>query len=159
MCEAPDFIIRPAQSADLKQIVALWRALQMTSATYEPRLAPNAPADEWYTDFLYDQLANANASVLVAAQGTDVVGYVFGQVMQRPTLASGDCGYVADLCVQDGHRGQGIGRALYETLKTWFNTKGLRAIEVQVVRANPASQAFWRKMGFRDFLRTLRTEA
>ena len=78
--------------------------------------------------------------------------------MRRPTLASGDCGYVADVCVREGWRGRGIGRQLYERLRAWFLAHGITAIEVQVVRANPASQAFWRKMGYTEFLRTLRVD-
>ncbi len=87
-----------------------------------------------------------------------VVGYALGQILRRPTLADGDCGYVADLCVCDGYRGQGIGRQLFERLRAWFIGQGLKAIEVQVVRANPAAQVFWRKMGCGEFLRTLRTD-
>jgi len=151
-------MIRPATPRDLPAVVALWRTLQLASATFEPRLAPNTQSDRWFSEFLAEQLDHENAVVLVAVQGDVVVGYVFGQIMQRPTLVSGDCGYVADLCVRDQSRGQGIGRALYTKIKDWFLARGLRAIEVQIVRANPASQAFWRKMGFGDFLRTLRSE-
>ena len=153
-----EIILRPATMRDLPAVVALWRTLQLASATFEPRLAPNAQAEAWFADYLGGQLDHDNAAVLVAVQGETVVGYVFGQIMQRPTVVSGDCGYVADLCVRDEHRGQGIGRALYGKIRDWFLARGLRAIEVQIVRANPASQAFWRKMGFGDFLRTLRSE-
>ncbi len=73
-------------------------------------------------------------------------------------LSSGDCGYVADLCVRDESRRAGDWAGFVLQIKDWFLARGLRAIEVQVVRANPASQAFWRKMGFGDFLRTLRSE-
>lgn len=153
-----DLAIRPAAPRDLPAIVALWRSLQLVSATFEPRLAPNSQSDEWFSDYLADQLNHDSAVILVAVQHAAVIGYVFGQIMQRPTVVSGDCGYVADLCVRDEHRGQGIGRALYGKIRDWFLARGLRAIEVQIVRANPASQAFWRKMGFEDFLRTLRSE-
>lgn len=152
------FVIRPAARRDLPAVVALWRTLQLASATFEPRLAPNAQSEAWFSDFLAEQLDHSHAVVLVAVQGEAVVGYVFGQIMQRPTVVSGDCGYVADLCVRDQNRGQGIGRALYSKIRDWFLAHGLRAVEVQIVRANPASQAFWRKMGFGDFLRTLRSE-
>ena len=78
--------------------------------------------------------------------------------MQRPTLQTRECGYVADLCVHAEFRGRGLGRRLYERLRAWFLSRGIESIEVQVVRANPASQTFWRKMGFTDFLRTLRND-
>lgn len=151
-------LIRPAVSHDLPEILGLWRALQETNADYEPRLAMNGHAAGWFADYLREQMDNADAAIYVAVGSSAVVGYVFGQVLQRPTLQLGNCGYVADLVVQDSYRGHGLGRTLFETLRDWFRARGLYAIEVQIVRANPASQAFWRKMGFGDFLRTLRND-
>ena len=151
-------LIRPAQPPDLPAVIALWRQLQDINASFDARLALNEGAADWFIGYLGDQLDNQNMSVLVAEQEKIIVGYTFGQIMRRPTLASGDCGYVADVCVRDGWRGRGIGRQLYERLRAWFLANGITAIEVQVVRANPASQAFWRKMGYSEFLRTLRVD-
>jgi len=151
-------LIRPARPADLPAIVALWRELQDINASFDPRLTLNEGAADWFIGYLGDQLDNPHMAVLVAEHEKTVVGYTFGQIMQRPTLASGDCGYVADVCVRDGWRGRGVGRQLYERLRSWFLAHGVTAIEVQVVRANPASQAFWRKMGYTEFLRTLRVD-
>ena len=153
-----DIIVRPAAPRDLPEIVSLWQTLQATSAAYEPRLAPNDTAPLWFADFLGGQMTNDQARVLVAVTDDGVVGYAFGQILRRPTLIVGDCGYVADLCVRESMRGRGIGRRLFNELRDWFQAQGLHALEAQIVRANPASQAFWRKMGFGDFLRTLRTD-
>lgn len=153
-----DLLIRQALTVDMPEIVELWNTLQEASAQYEPRLRSNERAVDWFREHLIGQLDNTEAVVFVAIEANAIVGYTFGRIHRRPTLTSGDCGYIADLCVGDGHRGRGIGRKLFETLQLWFRARGLRAIEVQVVRANPASQAFWRKMGFNDFLRTLRRE-
>ncbi len=153
-----DVIVRRAAPRDLPEIIALWQSLQATSAAYEPRLAPNDTAPAWFADFLGGQLTNDQACVLVAVSDDGVVGFTFGQILRRPTLRVGDCGYVADLCVREAMRGQGIGRRLFCELRDWFRAQGLHALEVQIVRANPASQAFWRKMGYNDFLRTLRSE-
>ncbi len=150
--------IRPARPPDLPAVIALWRELQDINASFDPRLQLGDGAADWFIGYLGDQLDNPNMAVLVAEHEGAVVGYAFGQIMRRPTLASGDCGYVADVCVQERWRGRGIGRQLYERLRAWFLAHGLTAIEVQVVRANPASQAFWRKMGYTEFLRTLRVD-
>ena len=132
--------------------------MQDINAAFDPRLTLSEGAADWFIGYLSEQLDNPQMVVLVAEHEQRVVGYTFGQLMRRPTLASGDCGYVADVCVQEGWRGRGIGRQLYERLRAWFLAHGLTAIEVQVVRANPASQAFWRKMGYTEFLRTLRVD-
>jgi len=151
-------LIRPARLGDLAAIIGLWRELQNINAAFDPRLKLNSEAADWFVNYLEEQLDNTSAAVVVAEKDERVVGYTFGQVMRRPTLLSGDCGYIADICVQSDARGQGIGRSLHGWLKAWFVAQGITAVELQVVRANPASQAFWRKMGYNDFLRTLRSE-
>ena len=151
-------LIRPARIGDLAAIIGLWRELQNINVAFDPRLTLNSEAADWFVNYLEEQLDNTSAAVVVAEKDERVVGYTFGQVMRRPTLLSGDCGYIADICVQSDARGQGIGRSLHGWLKAWFVAQGITAVELQVVRANPASQAFWRKMGYNDFLRTLRSE-
>jgi GNAT superfamily N-acetyltransferase len=153
-----DILIRAAEALDLPAVIMLWRDLQEINAAYDPRLALNAQAEAWFLGYLQDNLDNPNMAIYVAEAQNTVVGYTFGQIMQRPTLLSGDCGYIADVCVRDGWRRQGTGRQLHSRLRAWFVSRGITAVEVQVVRANPASQAFWRKMGYNDFLRTLRSE-
>lgn len=151
-------LIRPARIGDLAAIIGLWRELQNINVAFDPRLTLNSEAADWFVNYLEEQLDNTSAAVVVAEKDERVVGYTFGQVMRRPTLLSGDCGYIADICVQSDARGQGIGRSLHGWLRAWFVAQGITAVELQVVRANPASQAFWRKMGYNDFLRTLRSE-
>lgn len=151
-------LIRPARIGDLAAIIGLWRELQDINAAFDPRLKLNSEAADWFVNYLEEQLDNTSAAVVVAEKDQRVVGYTFGQVMRRPTLISGDCGYIADICVHGDARGQGIGRSLHGWLRAWFVAQGITAVELQVVRANPASQAFWRKMGYNDFLRTLRSE-
>src|SRR5258708_27271127 len=109
-------------------------------------MTPKADATAWYDGLTRQQLDHDAAAVLVAEWEGVVAGFTYGQIMQRPTLREGDCGYVADLCVAGQYRGRGIGRKLFYALRVWFAKQGIKHIEVQVVRGNPASQAFWRKM-------------
>ena len=150
--------LRPARVFDLAAIAALWRELQDINAAFDPRLTLNAGAADWFIGYLREQVDNPHMAVFVAESEAGIVGYTFGQIMRRPTLQTGDCGYIADLCVHESWRGQGIGRQLHTRLRGWFVAHGITAIELQIVRANPAAQAFWRKMGYGDFLRTLRSE-
>ncbi|MEO7715727.1 MAG: GNAT family N-acetyltransferase [Capsulimonas sp.] len=150
-------IVRAAVRDDIPTIVSLWRVLQETNALHDPYLTPGPDAEAWFREYLKARI-DGEIGIFVAVRAGEVVGYTFGQIVQRPTLAAGECGYIADLCVRPDSRGHGIGRRLYERLRLWFIDNDVHNIEVQVVRANPASQAFWRKMGFGEFLKTLRTE-
>ena len=147
-----DAIIREAEPNDLPEIGRLWRELQDSSAAYEPRLTPNPQASAWFQSYLHDQLDNANCAVYVADLRAGSSATPSARSCSARPCKPRECGYIADLCVHAEFRGRGLGRRLYERLRAWFLSRGIESIEVQVVRANPASQTFWRKMGFTDFL-------
>lgn len=151
--------IRRASRDDVQGIVRLWTQLQDANATVEPRLRMHRRGPEWYGEFMEMQLEDGACVVFVAVAGSDVVGYTFGQVMQRPTLQDGRCGFVADLCVREEYRRAGVGTRLYQELKGWFNRRDVTSLEVQVVSQNDAALRFWGKMGFGEFLKTLRVDA
>ena len=88
----PETLIRPAAVLDLPAIITLWRALQDINASYDPRLALNADAEAWFFGYLRENLDNPNMAIYVAEDDGGIVGYTFGQIMQGPTLQSGDCG-------------------------------------------------------------------
>jgi GNAT superfamily N-acetyltransferase len=150
--------IRLAVKADVRGIVQLWTELQEANSIVEPRLSPHRRGPEWYEEFMEMQLEDSACAVFVAVAGSDVAGYTFGQVMQRPTLRDGRCGFVADLCVREDCRRTGVGTRLYQELKGWFNRRDVTSLEVQVVTQNEAALAFWNKMGFGEFLKTLRVD-
>ena len=151
--------VRKAKPADVDGIVRLWSELQAANAEAEPRLRPHRRGVEWYREYMEMQLEDSATAVYVAAAGGEVIGFTFGQVMQRPTLQDGRCGFVADLCVHAAERRHGVGRRLYEELKGWFDRRDITSLEVQVVSRNQDAAAFWGKMGFGDFMRTLRVDA
>ena len=149
--------VRQARVEDVEAVADLWCELQALQGALDARLQVLPAARERYAEYLSKMLATEHAAAFVAEAPGRAVGYLYGEVHQRPTLALPDCGYIADLYVRPDDRLRGAGRALFEAMRVWYNARGISVIEVQVVRANTASQAFWRKMGFSDFLRTLRS--
>ncbi len=58
-------------------------------------------------------------------------------------------GMLTDLYVSKRYRNRGIGSlALYE-IEDFCRERGIRAIELQVLRHNPAAESFYRKAGFK----------
>lgn len=98
---------------------------------------------------------------LAAATGTDLLGYalVFREsdaydgeefARLRSLLDETAFLYVDQIAVQDGRRGSGIGRRLYETIADRAAADGVGWIccEVNLVPPNPGSRAFHARMGF-----------
>ena len=151
-------IVREAGPPDLEAIISLWLDLQKYNAALDPRLTASDGAEAWFRDYLREQLENERAAVFVALLDNAVVGYIFGQILRRPTLDETECGYVGDLCITEEYRQRGIGTELYERLQKWFVDKEITVLEVQVIRSNLIGDAFWSSLGFNDFVYTKRVE-
>ena len=62
---------------------------------------------------------------------------------------------ITDLFVRPEVRRGGVGRALVDAAIAWLVEFGVRRVEVRVLRANPEGQAFWRALGFGEFVDVL----
>ena len=58
-------------------------------------------------------------------------------------------GEIALVGVQARARGRGIGQALLQAARTWFEENGLRAIRVATQGRNLAAQRLYQRNGFR----------
>lgn len=77
------------------------------------------------------------------------VGYVvltFGFSLET----RGPNAFVDELYLNEDHRGQGIGKATLEFLESFCRSVGLRALYLEVERANTAAQRFYHNCGFTD---------
>lgn len=153
-----DVNIRKASATNVTGIVQLWSDLQTVNSEHEPRLRPHRRGPEWYREYIEMQLEDSSAAVFVAVSSDTVIGFTFGQILNRPTLQDGRCGFVADLCVREEYRRQGVGSRLFGELKAWFGRRNVHALEVQVVTQNEQAQRFWSGLGFGEFMRTMRND-
>src|SRR5690606_13794603 len=62
---------------------------------------------------------------------------------------------ISELAVAPHARRRGAGRALASAALAWAAAAGAQRIEVRVAARNPAGQAFWRALGFADFVDVL----
>jgi len=140
-------------------MLRLWREMMDYHARVEPRFRPRpTPAGEqaWELFARRDILGSEAWHVLVAKTGDRLVGQIVGALRDPvPIFEPGKFGYVTDVVVDPAARRSGVGRALFEALKTWFQEHGVINIQLQVARNNPASQAFWRELGCTDYAHTL----
>lgn len=148
--------VRPATEADVPAIVDLWWEMMDFHARVEPRFIPlpqSEAKEVWEKHLCADILEKEDWRVLVAEADGQVAGMMIGSVRDPyPVYKPERHGFVANASVAPGARRNGVGRALFEALKTWFREKGVSYIQLEVGHNNPISQSFWRAMGCTDYM-------
>lgn len=66
--------------------------------------------------------------------------------------------FVDELYLRDEHRGQGIGKRALQFLTDICAAEGVKALHLEVERANTTAQSVYRKFGFEDHDRYLMTK-
>jgi GNAT superfamily N-acetyltransferase len=152
-------VIRLAKRRDIPDIVRLWEELMDYHRRLDPFFTPARNGRDLFRRFLEQNLENDAACVLVAVAEDGIVGYCEGMLEQHPpSLVESEYGQVLDFMVTAAHRHTGIGRLMFETLRSWFRKQGVRRIEVRHSTFNELATRFWPRMGFRPYLRTLYLE-
>lgn len=89
---------------------------------------------------------SATHQFLVAEEGGEVVGYAYAcRWAERPAY---DWAVEVSVYVDSGHKGEGVGRALYAELLERLRAQGFRAAIAGITLPNPASVALHERMGF-----------
>lgn len=63
--------------------------------------------------------------------------------------------WVHDIFVRPEHRGQGVGTALMAEAESFVQSRGARELRLGVLDRNGSARAFYRGLGFRDYVRVL----
>ncbi len=150
--------MRKATVADRAAIGKLWLEMMEFHAQCDPRffrMKPDA-LDIWLRH-LDDCLASEGEFVFVADAGHELAGFAMGRPGEDPPpFASSPHAFVTNFAVTSTWRRRGIGRLLFEALLAEFGRHGLSDIRLSVSALNPASQPFWREMGFEPYMVTMR---
>ena len=101
---------------------------------------------------LEELLKDAQKPIFVAMRGTFVAGYCF--CVHKDYTGSGISTdrkelYIDDLCIDEGHRGQGIAGELYRHACGYAREQGCQFITLNVWCGNDGAMGFYEKMGLR----------
>lgn len=155
--DAPAPTIAPvASGGDLRRVAPLFAELyrHLDAVAGRPLLRDDGFA-AWIG--LYDKVAGRSRIVLCADGPDGPVGFVEGLLRNgAPYAPPGVAGFIPHLFVAPGARGHGIAAALVAALRDWFASKGVNAIELQVVEGNDPALRFWRAQGFAVDLHQMR---
>jgi phosphinothricin acetyltransferase len=137
--------IRDAGSADLPAIAAVYgEAASSSHATFD--LEGRSIA--WWQDRLEEVDPGAGHLLLVAVDGTTVLGYAKSALhKEKPAYATT---VETSVYVDAGQRGRGVGDALYTALLDRLDASGLRLAVAGVALPNDASERLHRAHGFTE---------
>ncbi len=88
-----------------------------------------------------EDVASGKSYVVVAEQDDGVVAFCKVDIV-------GDRGYLEELVVRPGYRGQGIGSKLMDWADGVFLEHGVRQVELLVVAGNEEARRFYERRGF-----------
>jgi ribosomal protein S18 acetylase RimI-like enzyme len=148
---------RPARRADVAVVAALWAALVEEHAARDPAFAVRPGAVGELPAAVESILRDPAAALWVWEErpGT-VAGFCAAQHRTAPPASAERARVeITELAVAPGARRRGIGRALVGAALGWATAAGVGRVEVRVAARNPGGQAFWRALGFADFVDVL----
>lgn len=148
--------VRTARAADAEAIATSWRTLLELHAGIDAAFAVRESAADGLADEFRRAIARNAGRVWVAEEAGRFAGFCAAHVEPAPpALAERSRCVITELAVEPSARRRGVGRALAEAALAWARERGAARVEVRVAARNSEAQAFWRALGFGDFVDVL----
>lgn len=148
--------VRPAGPRDRDRLVELWLGLLEHHALLDPHYRVQEGSEREWRRLVDGLLRRSDAAVFVWEEDGRLLGFCTAQVEKAPSvLVERSRAEITDLLVEPAARRRGIGRALVEACAGWIRSEGVERTTVRVASGNPEAQAFWRGLGYTDFMDVL----
>lgn len=148
-------VSEPGES-QIPGIMEIWKEFIDLHAMLDPYYQRCEGCEQGMTDFIRLCLRDEDKLILVAKNGSEIIGYVIAEVVTRPPcFITSEYGSIVDLAVKEEHRRKGAGEALYSEALGWMRAKAVKRIELKVSVSNDGADAFWHKQGYREHLHML----
>lgn len=144
------FSVRKAESRDIPRILELLVQVDMVHHNGRPDLF-KGPATKYNAEQLEKIIGDSKTPVFVCTdEGGRVLGHSFcihKQVTGDAVLTDIKTLYIDDICVDEGCRGQGVGRELYRYVLGYAKAVGCYNVTLNVWSCNPGAVKFYEAMG------------
>ena len=143
--------IRFAEARDVPGILALLRQVGRVHHEGRPDLF-RSNAQKYGASQVLAMLDSSATPIFVAAEGDQVLGYgfcVFKEYKKDPVIADHASLYIDDLCVDENHRGQHIGKAIYHEICRYAKMRRCYNVTLNVWSCNPAAMRFYESLGLK----------
>jgi len=148
--------IREAVTDDLPEMIELWKEFMDFHKVRDPFFTRSENGHEKWAKFALSNMESDDWIVLVAVDGDKIVGYCMASVVDYPpVLEIKQHGLIQDITVTKSSRRKGVGTQLYREAERWLLEKGVIRIELNVAATNEISRAFFRYIGFKDYVQRL----
>lgn len=147
-----EVVVRRAEERDLKTVARLAGELVRLHHETDPsRFLLIDRVEEGYAWWLAREIARAEAVVLVAARGDEILGYAYGALEGRDwNLLLDAHGAVHDVFVSSAARRGGVGRRLVNAIVSALEELGAPRIVLSTMVSNEGAQRVFRACGFRS---------
>jgi len=143
--------IRFAQAKDVPGILALLRQVGRVHHQGRPDIF-RSNAQKYGASQILAMLGSSASPIFVAVDGDAVLGYGFCQFKkyeQDPVIADHTELYIDDLCVDENHRKEGIGKAIYEEILRYARMRRCYNVTLNVWSCNPGAMKFYESLGLK----------
>lgn len=150
--------VRNLEEADIPAVKGMLTDLIREEANRNPLRLPE-PAPEYgerYFRRIHEYVRSGTGTIIVADADGQPVGVAAGYVREQSRddvleYKREKQGFVADLFVKNGFRGQGIGRKMMLELETYFRGKNCDCVVLTITSANDTAHIFYRELGYAEF--------
>jgi ribosomal protein S18 acetylase RimI-like enzyme len=143
--------IRFAKERDVPGIINLLRQVGRVHHEGRPDLF-RPDAQKYSPSQIMAMLDKAATPIFVAVEDDAVLGYGFCMMKDygRDTvITSHKSLYIDDLCVEEGCRGKGVGKAIYNEILRYAKMRGCYNVTLNVWCCNPGAMAFYESLGLK----------
>ncbi len=150
--QALEVVVRRARPEDLDAAAVLAaRLVQMHHEADPGRFFLPPDVERGYRNWFRQEHERREAAIVVAAHGSEVVGYAYGTLEGRDwNLLLDRHGVVHDIYVADSERQRGTGRRLMDEITSELEALGAPRIVLSTMVSNTAAQRLFASVGFRS---------
>ena len=141
--------IRFAQAKDVMGILALLRQVGRVHHEGRPDIF-RSNAQKYGASQILAMLESGASPIFVAVEEDAVLGYGFCQFKKYeldPVISDHTELYIDDLCVDENHRGEGIGRAIYQEILRYAKMRKCYNVTLNVWCCNTGAMKFYESLG------------
>ena len=143
--------IRFAQPKDVTGILALLRQVGRVHHEGRPDIF-RSNAQKYGASQVLAMLESGSTPIFVAVEEDAVLGYGFCQFKKHeldPVIADHTELHIDDLCVDENHRGTGIGKAIYEEILRYAKMRKCYNVTLNVWSCNTGAMKFYESLGLK----------